>query len=76
MDDVTRNLVKVSKDKTEGITPRYLDLSEVKKNWALQKGDRIKMEINNHNVVDSLGPCGGECDCNVCARLRSGTGLL
>ncbi|MDT7043702.1 hypothetical protein [Candidatus Nitronereus thalassa] len=51
VDDVARNLVKVNKDKTEGITPRYIDLSEVKKNEVLQKGDRIKMKVSNHNIV-------------------------
>lgn len=51
VDDVARNLVKVNQDKTEGITPRYLDLSESEKKGAIHKGDQVKMKVNQHNIV-------------------------
>ena len=51
VDDVARNLVKVNKDKTDGISPRYLDLSKVEKKGTLEKGDRVKMQVNNFNIV-------------------------
>ena len=51
VDDVAGNLVKVNQDKTEGITPRYLDLSEVEKKDSLHKGDQVKMKVNLHNIV-------------------------
>jgi hypothetical protein len=51
VDDVARNLVKVNQEITEGITPRYLDLSEVENRGAIQKGDQVKMKVNLHNMV-------------------------
>ena len=51
VDDVARNLVKVNQEKTEGITPRYLDLSEVEKKGSIKKGDQVKMKVNLHNIV-------------------------
>lgn len=51
VDDVARNLVKVNQEKTEGISPRYLDLSEVERKGSIQKGDQVKMKVNQHNMV-------------------------
>jgi len=51
VDGVQRNLVKVNKKKTEGISPRYLDIGQANVQKPVQPGDRLKMKVNLHNQV-------------------------
>jgi len=51
VDGVQRNLVKVDKDTTEGISPRYLDIGQAKVQKPVQPGDHLKMKVNLHNQV-------------------------